>query len=91
VSKYLGTLNGYWRLKDQGTHPAPCPADPERTFEFYPSDVFTRMNPAWSCYPADVPAGYHAYTKQTGLCVVGILLPDDAVEYVDKAIGLELV
>ena len=43
MSGVLGNIQGYWRVKKSERYPAPCPADPNRTMEFWPGDAFTVM------------------------------------------------
>ena len=70
-------LKGYYRVKEKGTFPWPCPAEPQRTLDLRPDDVLTK--------------GDAGYTKHTGLMMTGILVPDEAVEWVDKTVGLTLM
>jgi hypothetical protein len=85
MSGYFGTLDSYYRVKEDGEYPAPCPANPDRTwFLAKDFDALTRNREM-------APQGCHSYTKHTGLCVVGIILKDEDVEFVETPVHLEML
>jgi len=70
-------IEGFYRVKEHGIFPWPCKAEPDRTLELWPYDVLTKDEVG--------------YTKHTGLMMTNILVPDEAVEWVDKAGIIELI
>lgn len=71
-------IEGYYRVKKQGVFPWPCRAQPDRVVELRPHDVLLK-------------AADGTYTKHTGLMLVGLQVNDDAVEWVDKVVRIDLI
>lgn len=70
-------LPNYYRITVKELEvPWPCEPDPDRTITLYDDDAFTKSEDG-------------TYMKHTGLGCFNIRIPDDKIEFVDKAANLE--
>jgi len=67
-------LNGAFHVKADSKYPWPCKPEPNRTINIYTDDVLTRGEDGW--------------TKHTGLCCVGIQIPETDVVPFGKTVGI---
>jgi len=74
-------LSGYFKLKAINhckDYPWPCQSEPNRTIKLYAEDLFTKQDDG-------------TYFKQTGLGCLGIVIPDDDLEYIEDSVYLEII
>lgn len=65
---WINELKKHWRVKERKTYPWPCAPEPRRTIELFPEDILSKC-----------PDG--TVTKQSGLCMTNIRVPDgDLIE-----------
>lgn len=66
MSTDLGEAGDYQKVKKDGTYPWPCKPIPYRTIKIFDDDVLTRAMPG-------------VFTKHTGLCCLGIQIPESDI------------
>lgn len=62
----LGEAGDYLRVKKDSIYPWPCKNEPDRTIQLFDDDVLSRNSDG-------------SYTKHTGLCCIGIIIPDEDI------------
>lgn len=75
---YDFTVNKYYKVKKDGRYPAPCPANPNDTWQLFDDDILTKQEDG-------------TFACQTGICRIGIVLKDEEIEFYDKPIKLRLM
>jgi hypothetical protein len=71
------TIGPHFRPK-RGMYSWPSMRDQDRTIELFEDDVLT-------------PDAYGGYTKHTGLCCVGIVVPTDCLTFYPGSAELEML
>lgn len=61
------SVGKHYRVKEQKSYPWPCKPIPDRTVELFPDDILTKSDNG-------------TFTKHTGICMLGIKIPDCDVE-----------